>query len=506
MEVVERSWRGKEFIGGGADGGGNRGRRGGRGRFGWTAGPTVDHRTQCYGVANKLSTLSHHLSQRLSSPTFLPLSGPVRIKLTLITYNHKVKRFHYSRFRSSAAIRESASTAIDLKQVAGHDVPSGSYQLFFRPISCTTKHNTYLPNYLPTYLSSAYLPAIPPRYTNNNNNNNSNNKMQIHLVLAVLLALAHLTLATPFLGGGGGDGGIGGILSALLGLLGGGGGGGGGAGAGLRSLLGGLGGGGGGGGGGGLASLLGGLLSGGSGGSGGSGTSPASASPAASAAAADDSSSSDDTSSLATTSAPPPPPQPDSPASSTPPPSSSSPPSRSATPRTPRTTSTGATAPGPSSEASSSSSPATTSGGAESTRSSAASSAVARSLRGVPSSMRRVLLRHNQFRRAHGAPPLVWDKSVAAKAEDWSSRCGFFHSGRQGLGENLALGHDNPVSAVDDWYNEVSSYNFGFGGTFFLVCGDGGHCFIDVVFTILSLMMTMSMMMILSTMLMFREP
>ena len=39
-----------------------------------------------------------------------------------------------------------------------------------------------------------------------------------------------------------------------------------------------------------------------------------------------------------------------------------------------------------------------------------------------------LLLRHNQLRCIHGAPPLVWNEAVAASAQAWADRGIFEHS------------------------------------------------------------------------------
>jgi uncharacterized protein YkwD len=68
---------------------------------------------------------------------------------------------------------------------------------------------------------------------------------------------------------------------------------------------------------------------------------------------------------------------------------------------------------------------------------------------------------HNSLRAKHGVPPLSWSASLANTAQAWADRCVFEHS-NAGLGENLAQGTGDysGANAVNDWYNEISAYDF----------------------------------------------
>jgi len=70
---------------------------------------------------------------------------------------------------------------------------------------------------------------------------------------------------------------------------------------------------------------------------------------------------------------------------------------------------------------------------------------------------------HNKFRAAHGAPALTWSQELADYARDKTQDCSMHHTGGP-YGENLAMGYGDVVSAVTDWYNEKSSYNYGSPG------------------------------------------
>jgi hypothetical protein len=68
---------------------------------------------------------------------------------------------------------------------------------------------------------------------------------------------------------------------------------------------------------------------------------------------------------------------------------------------------------------------------------------------------------HNALRAKHGVPPLSWSASLAKTAQAWADRCMFEHS-NAGLGENLAQGTGDysGANAVNDWYGEISAYDF----------------------------------------------
>lgn len=78
-----------------------------------------------------------------------------------------------------------------------------------------------------------------------------------------------------------------------------------------------------------------------------------------------------------------------------------------------------------------------------------------------------VLAAHNALRAKHGVPPLSWSSSLAETAQAWADGCKFEHSST-GLGENLAQGTTgaySPGSFVNDWYSEISSYDFTTGAS-----------------------------------------
>lgn len=68
---------------------------------------------------------------------------------------------------------------------------------------------------------------------------------------------------------------------------------------------------------------------------------------------------------------------------------------------------------------------------------------------------------HNALRAKHGVPALSWSASLAKTAQAWADRCVFEHS-NTGLGENLAQGTGDysGADAVNDWYGEISAYDF----------------------------------------------
>ncbi|KAI5817744.1 CAP domain-containing protein [Pyronema omphalodes] len=35
---------------------------------------------------------------------------------------------------------------------------------------------------------------------------------------------------------------------------------------------------------------------------------------------------------------------------------------------------------------------------------------------------------HNQYRREHGSPPLVWDSGLEQSAQAWANQCNYSHS------------------------------------------------------------------------------
>ena len=77
----------------------------------------------------------------------------------------------------------------------------------------------------------------------------------------------------------------------------------------------------------------------------------------------------------------------------------------------------------------------------------------------------------NNYRSLNQAPPLIWDETILNASNQWSqyllTNNLFQHSGNPNYGENLAYfqGYGtNAITllkkAVDEWYNEISSYDF----------------------------------------------
>jgi hypothetical protein len=64
--------------------------------------------------------------------------------------------------------------------------------------------------------------------------------------------------------------------------------------------------------------------------------------------------------------------------------------------------------------------------------------------------------KHNEQRYRHGVQLLTWDWSLAWNAYNYVVGCPKGHSGQQGIGENLAWGHNDFNHAMRDWYDEVS--------------------------------------------------
>jgi hypothetical protein len=63
--------------------------------------------------------------------------------------------------------------------------------------------------------------------------------------------------------------------------------------------------------------------------------------------------------------------------------------------------------------------------------------------------------KHNELRYRHGVQLLTWDWSLAWNAYNYVVGCPKGHSGQQGIGENLAWGHQDFNHAMRDWYDEV---------------------------------------------------
>jgi uncharacterized protein YkwD len=83
-----------------------------------------------------------------------------------------------------------------------------------------------------------------------------------------------------------------------------------------------------------------------------------------------------------------------------------------------------------------------------------------------------LLDQHNVYRDKHCVPALKWDQDLANSAQAWANQCHldpndplrFDHSNTPGQGENLKWGSGNKtptsVTAVDDWYAEISNYDY----------------------------------------------
>ncbi|GJJ08968.1 hypothetical protein Clacol_003189 [Clathrus columnatus] len=80
-----------------------------------------------------------------------------------------------------------------------------------------------------------------------------------------------------------------------------------------------------------------------------------------------------------------------------------------------------------------------------------------------PSDIQAYLTGHNNARAQHGAAPLTYSQSLAAKAQQWANGCLFQHSGGTlgPFGENLAAGTGNfgIAQAIGAWVAEASQYN-----------------------------------------------
>ncbi|GLI60506.1 hypothetical protein VaNZ11_002669 [Volvox africanus] len=75
-----------------------------------------------------------------------------------------------------------------------------------------------------------------------------------------------------------------------------------------------------------------------------------------------------------------------------------------------------------------------------------------------------VLSLHNRYRAAHHAAALDWSPSLVSSAQNWANNlangCAFYHSGMQGVGENLAAGYRDWAGVTDAWYQEVNQYSY----------------------------------------------
>nr|CAH0109662.1 unnamed protein product [Daphnia galeata] len=80
---------------------------------------------------------------------------------------------------------------------------------------------------------------------------------------------------------------------------------------------------------------------------------------------------------------------------------------------------------------------------------------------------------HNEYRRKHGASPLVISQSLMGMAQNWAqtnaNSCQMYHSSNRGdVGENLYAGTARLTDGripVDSWYNEIEDYYWNRPGT-----------------------------------------
>lgn len=77
---------------------------------------------------------------------------------------------------------------------------------------------------------------------------------------------------------------------------------------------------------------------------------------------------------------------------------------------------------------------------------------------------------HNNFRKAHQAPPLTWSSALARDAEAWAkqiAREGRLRHDDTKDGENVFMVFGREIDgndAVNSWYSEVKDYNFSKSG------------------------------------------
>lgn len=83
------------------------------------------------------------------------------------------------------------------------------------------------------------------------------------------------------------------------------------------------------------------------------------------------------------------------------------------------------------------------------------------------------LFAHNKYRALVGSPPLVWDNTLAAEAEQWAknmlAKGSMYHSGKSGMGENIAYEYNTagvPGTVADiitrRWItNELPNFKYG---------------------------------------------
>lgn len=80
-----------------------------------------------------------------------------------------------------------------------------------------------------------------------------------------------------------------------------------------------------------------------------------------------------------------------------------------------------------------------------------------------------ILDAHNVDRAKHGSGALTWDSTLQSYAQDYADKydCSgvLTHSGGP-YGENLACGYSDGPSAVQAWYDEGKTYNYGSSSTY----------------------------------------
>ncbi|XP_016925773.3 Golgi-associated plant pathogenesis-related protein 1 [Drosophila suzukii] len=72
---------------------------------------------------------------------------------------------------------------------------------------------------------------------------------------------------------------------------------------------------------------------------------------------------------------------------------------------------------------------------------------------------------HNRLRKLHGTPPLVLDAALSKGCEEYAQELAktesMVHSDGGGkYGENLCMRSHNALKCVQDWYDEIKSYDF----------------------------------------------
>jgi hypothetical protein len=82
-----------------------------------------------------------------------------------------------------------------------------------------------------------------------------------------------------------------------------------------------------------------------------------------------------------------------------------------------------------------------------------------------PTEIQEFLDTHNTRRIAHGVAPLTWSITIASSAQNFANTCPRTHSDTV-FGENLYWSSPaaSPTTAVENWYSEVSLYDFNHPG------------------------------------------